>query len=892
MTAGNGWEGLTDLFNAARELPPRERESLLDAQSLDPELRRELDELLRAHDALQAGGEDAFLNSLDPVRAAVLLDAGAIDASRPPPLSPGDTVGRYRIVRSIGRGGMGVIYLASDPRLDRRVALKLLPAHLNVDGNARRRFEEEARAASLLDHPNIATVYEVDETADGRLFIVMAYYDGETLRDRIARGALPITDAVTLAGQVADGLAAAHAAGLVHRDVKPGNVIVTRQGVAKLVDFGIARLATDEITKDAAMAGTVAYMSPEQTRGAPPHPSMDVWSLGVMLYEMLTGLRPFRGDRDAIVIFAIRNDLPSPIEQLRDGVPSELSEIVERCLRKDPAERYPDAGAVAAALRKLPPAGVEPSSADRAGALDARPGRAPERSGRRTWRAAVAVGAALAVIAAGTTWFTRHRSAGRPTAITDSSIAVLPFADESRAGDDAFSAGLADELIAALGAVPGLRVAGRTSTVALYSSGLDAGAIAGRLGVATVLEGSVRRDTARMKISARLVQPRDHVVLWSDSYDVPMRDVFGVQERIARAVVDALNVPGLSPTRESALVGRATSDPAAHDSYLLGRWVRTGDTQQRLFNALAHFLEATKRDPAFAEAYSATAETYVNLANFGYVPATEGFENAERAAQRALTLNPRLAEAHTSEGYVLTSRRDYAPAEREFRRALDLNPNLALGRHYYSLLLAMLGRTDEALEQNRRARELDPLFTPAAADFGIVLCQRGDLAAAGVELSNALRLESKFGLTLYWLGAVRAAEGAYPEAERLLEEATRIAPDYPGASGSLAYVYDRVGRRDAADSIVATLRARATDDRGRVNLAFAYAALGKPDAAFALLQRIDWDVPSLVGLRADPLLRSLRSDPRFAVLVSGIARPTKVTAPVPAAPSSRRSPAR
>jgi len=404
---------------------------------------------------------------------------------------------------------------------------------------------------------------------------------------------------------------------------------------------------------------------------------------------------------------------------------------------------------------------------------------------------------------------------------------------------------------------------------------MDVSAIAERLGVATMLEGSVRRDAERLRISVRLVQARDNAVLWSESYDVPMRDVFTVQEQVARSIADALNVRLTSSVQNFSLVKRPTADLEAYELYLRGRHVRMRDTRDRLEQALAYFRGAIERDPGFANAYSGLAETYVNLANFGYVTPLEGFANADIAAERALELNPRLADAHTSHAYVLASRREFDRAEAGFRRALELNPNFPLGHHYYSLLLAMLDRTDEALEQNRRARSLDPLFTPAAANFGIILCQRGELAAAGTELSKALAVEPKFVLTLYWLGAVRAAEGSYSEAMQLLEGAARASPHFPGVQGSLAYVYARAGRQDAADSIVAMLEARATDDRGRTNLAFAYGALGRPDAAFVLLRQLEWAVPSMIGLRADPLLRSLRSDPRYAELVNDIARPTR-----------------
>jgi eukaryotic-like serine/threonine-protein kinase len=877
MTPRSRWDELEELFNAARELPPKERESLLSAHLLDTELRREIDDLLRAHDGLEIRGDDAFPASLDTARASNLLELTPVDDAQTSALWPGETVARYRIVRAIGRGGMGVIYLASDPRLNRSVALKLLPAHLSVDTHARRRFEEEARAASLLDHPNIATVYEVNETGDGQLFIAMAYYEGETLRDKIERGPLAITDVVTLAAQIADGLKAAHAAGLVHRDIKPGNVIVAPQGVAKIVDFGIARIATDDITHTSATAGTVAYMSPEQTHGAPPHPRMDVWSFGVMLYEMLTGVRPFRGDRDAVVIFAIRNDEPESIEQLRArGVPAELIQIVQRCLRKNPAERYPDAGAIVTDLRKLRDSGVDPDSGDSARAISARIGPPVKRNRWRLRRYVVAAIATLAIFSAGAAWFRNNQGSTRRSAAVIQSIAVLPFDNQLNTPDNEhFSAGLGDELITALGAIPGLKVAGRTSTFALYAKGMDVRAIADRLRVATILEGSVRRDIARLRISARLVQTSDNAVLWSEAFDVPVRDVFTVQEQIARSIADALNVHLTSRVDSLPLVARPTADLEAYDLYLRGRHVRTRPTKDRLEQALAYYRGAIERDPNFAAAYAGLAETYVNLANFGYVTTTEGFGNANIAAERALKLNPRLAEAYTSHGYVLASRRAFDSAEAEFRRALDLNPNFALGRHYYSLLLAMLGRTDEALEQNRRAREIDPLLAPAAAEYGIILCQRDELVAAGKELSRVLTLEPNFALTLYWLGAVRAAEGNNAEAKQLLEHAARASPDYPGVLGSLAYVYARAGRQHAADSIVAGLQARATDDRSRANLAFAYAALGRRDRAFALLRQSEWDVPSMIGLRADPLLRSLRSDPRYAMLVSSIVRPNR-----------------
>jgi serine/threonine protein kinase/tetratricopeptide (TPR) repeat protein len=868
MTERKRWDELAELFNRAQELPAHQRGSLLNAASLDSEEQREIEELLAAHDTLEANAENGFLTSFDIARAAPLLEADAYEGSPAAPLLPGATVGRYVIVRPIGRGGMGVIYLASDPRLNRSVALKMLSPHLSVDSTARRRFEEEARAASLLDHPHIATVYEVGETDTGQLFIAMAYYEGETLRDRIRRGELAVTEVVSLATQVAGGLAAAHAAGLVHRDIKPGNVIVTRQGVAKIVDFGIARIASAEVTHGTATAGTVAYMSPEQTRGAPPDPRVDVWSLGVVVYEMLTGVRPFRGDSHEVVIFAVRNDEPTPIEELRaEGVPAQLIRIVQRCLNKNPDERYRDAAEVAADLQRL----SDPGFVDSPRAVDKQP--MVKHSRWRSPRYVLTAIATFAVVSAGTVWFRNNQVADHRMVSVPRSIAVLPFDNQSSSSEpDHFSVGLADELITALGAIPGLKVAARTSTFALHSAGMEVSAIANRLGVATMLEGSVRRDSARLRVSARLVQARDNTVLWSHVYDVPARDVFTVQAQIARSIADALNVRLSSSAVDSLFARAPTASAEAHDLYLRGRYLRTRPTRERFEQAVAYFRGAIEHDPNFANAYAGLAETYVNLGNFGYITTVESVEAANIAAARALMLNPRLAEAYTSHGYVLTARGSFGPAESAFRRALDLNPNSALGHHYYSLLLAILDRTDEALEQNRRAREIDPLFTPAVANYGIILCQRGELPAANVELRKALALEPNYSLTLHSLGMVLAAEGSYPEATQLLERAAKASPNFPGVLAALAHVYARTGRRGAADSIVTELQARATDDRGRANLAFAYGALGKTNEAFVLFRQLEWDVPSALGIRTDPLLKTLRSDSRYAGLTAELTR--------------------
>jgi tetratricopeptide (TPR) repeat protein len=348
------WQRVGELFDEARQRPPAQWWDVLQAACPDDSVRAEVEALLRAHAALQGPVGREFLEGLDADRAARLLTWGHDHVSpEADELSPGESIGRYRIVRRVGAGGMGVVYLANDPRLDRPAAVKLLPPHLTLDPAARRRFEEEARAASALDHPHIATVYEVGDAPGGRLYIAMAYYEGETLREALDRGPLPIRGVLELGAQIASALAAAHRHGIVHRDVKPANVVVTEEGVAKLVDFGVAKAAGRALTRTGALPGTVAYMSPEQTAGDVVDPRTDVWAMGVMLYEMLAGRHPFVADGEQALIHRIRHDEPTALERARPGVPPELATLVSRCLSKPAAERYPDAGALLGALRAV-----------------------------------------------------------------------------------------------------------------------------------------------------------------------------------------------------------------------------------------------------------------------------------------------------------------------------------------------------------------------------------------------------------------------------------------------------------------------------------------------------------------------------------------------------------
>lgn len=354
------WDEVRMLFDVSREMPVERRQAFLRHRRVDGDLCNEIEALLEAHTALVAGAGEHFLVSLDAERAASLVISSDEEdlASQPEELSPGTMLGRYRMVRRLGSGGMSVVYLAHDDRLDRPVAVKLLPRQLDFDETARRRFEEEARAASALDHAHIATVYEINETEDGRPLIAMAWYEGETLQQRIERGPMPVAEVVAIAIQLADGLSAAHARGIVHCDIKPGNVIVSPGGAAKIIDFGIAKTVGAPSLGVGTIMGTVAYMSPEQTIGNKVGPQTDLWNLGVVIYEMLAGVRPFRADLDLALLYAIRNDEPEPIDRLRPDTSRGLARIVRKCLRKDVAQRYPDARALLADLRAFEKTGL------------------------------------------------------------------------------------------------------------------------------------------------------------------------------------------------------------------------------------------------------------------------------------------------------------------------------------------------------------------------------------------------------------------------------------------------------------------------------------------------------------------------------------------------------
>jgi serine/threonine protein kinase len=742
------------------------------------------------------------------------------------PLTTGAILGPYHILGQIGGGGMGVVYRAEDPRLRRQVAIKLLLPELTRDENARQRFLQEARAASALDHANICTIYEVGQTSDDEFYLVMAYYEGETLTQKIARGPLAVADATNVATQVARGLSKAHHAGIVHRDIKPGNLMVTTDGTVKILDFGLAKLAGSEaLTMPAIVLGTVAYMSPEQALGERLDHRTDLWALGVVMYEMLAGKLPFRAESTQAVLYAIANRSPEPLMTVRPDVPMGIRRVVQRALERSPADRYQSADEMLADL------GTPISTATR----------------------------------------TKSGTTGQERAVP--SIAVLPFVDMSPQRDqEYFCEGMAEELINALSALKHLRVAARSSSFKFKGQAVDATEIGAQLKVRSILEGSVRKAGNRLRITAQLIDTAGGFHLWSERYDRSIDDVFAVQDEIARAIVDKLKVNLLSGAA-APLVRQATEDVDAYNAYLKGRYYWNRRHAGGFQKAMQSFQEAIDKDPEFALPFSGLADSWNILAFYGYVPPTVGFPKAKAAAQKALALDDGLAEAHTSLAWATTFFDwDWRTGEGEFLRALQLNPDYGTAHLWYAFFLSAMGRSNEGREELRRALHAEPLsmMTNAAASFFMYLHRDFDRGIE--EAQRALELDASFGAAHAFLANNYAMKGRFDEALQACRTASDLLEHLPNIEAWAGYCHAKAGNEAKAVEILAHL-SDPTAPRyvSPYHLAMISLGLGRRDDAIEWLNRAyenrdNW----MVYLNIDPMFDELRSDPRYSTLLMKI----------------------
>jgi len=847
---------LGELFEAALTLSAADRAAFLDESCRgDPELRTELHSLLTSY-------EDApeFLEGApEKLVSRALATLATAPLEEPVPNRIGD---RYEILERLADGGMGVVYKARDLRLDRLVALKFLPPHLTADEKARARLLAEAKATSALDHPNIAVVHEIDETEAGRPFISMAFYQGETLRERLQRGPLPGIEAVAVTRQIATALTAAHRAGIVHRDVKPSNVMITADGVVKLVDFGIAKAAGIDLTRAGTRIGTVAYMSPEQTSGQAADARSDLWSLGAVIYEMLTGVRPFHAESEQALIYRIRHDEPEPIDRLRPGISSRLTRVVETCLQKDPAERYGSAETLIADLERVE--------------------RGPEtpRKAVRPRRGMLLYGGAIAVLAIfGAFLYTQGQWPGRDAppsteAATAGTVrlAVLPLVGYGLDSEDAHLAdALTEELITRLSKLSGLRVIARSSAMSYKGSEKGVAEIGRELRVGRILEGSVRKAGDRLRISVHLVEPESQEPLWAENYDAEMEDVLAVQSEIAERVAAALHLQ-LRSAERGRLASRGTDNPEAYALYLKGRYFLEKWDEASARKALEHFRQALDRDPTYAHAWSGVAHAYGILAGLSVLPADEAYPRARAAAERALDIDEELAQAHQALALALSYHYwDPGSAERHFRRAIDLDPNHAEAHASYAEHLRNQGRFDEALTEIEVAQELDPLSSAHELEEGIILYLARRYDDAIRQYGRLLDVNPGYRYALFFVALAQVQQESYEEALATLEE---LDPDggVPDVRGLQGYIYAITGRLAEAREVLASLSQSSQDPGASAFLsAVIHIGLDEKDRALDLLweayRNRTWQMRLI---KVEPLLDPVRSDPRFQALLSEV----------------------
>jgi serine/threonine-protein kinase len=773
----------------------------------------------------------------------------------------GKTLGRYRILEKIGAGGMGEVYRGHDERLERDVAIKVLPQGLLADEAARKRFHKEALSLSRLNHPNIATVHDFD-THSGTDFLVMEYVPGVTLDQKVAKGPLPEREFLRLGMQLAEGLAAAHEQGVVHQDLKPGNLRVTPDGRLKILDFGLAKLVRPEASSEAAVTrslsesqagitGTLPYMAPEQLRREPSDARSDIYAAGAVLYELATGRRAFRETLAPRLIDAILHKPPEPPSALNRQVPSRLEEIILKCLEKDPENRYQSVKEVMIDLRRLTaPVPLEV---------------VPIRKQVRTRVTIAAAALLVAVLVTGAYIARYHLWPRAKPPVGRIKLAVLPF--ENMSGNpeqEFFCDGLTEEMISQLGRLEPrhLGVIARASVMRYRGSKQRIDEVGHELGVDYILEGGVALEGQRARINAQLIQVSDQTVLWTESYLRNLADLFAVQSEVTRRIARSLALE-LLPQNQVALARAPTTVPDVYEAYLKGRYHWNKGSQEQLQKARQYFEQAVALDPKFAPGYAGLADSFWASAELR--PRIRVLK-AKEYVLKALELDPMLADARTSLGNIrLFGDWDWEAAGEQFKRALELNPNDAEAHRSYSVYLSTLGRSAEALTEVRRAQELDPFSLLTNVTFGWTFYFARQYGPAIEQCHKALELDTDSVGAHDCLGQSYRARGMREEAIAQSNAAVTLSRGEPDYAAGLASVYAEAGRTDDAEKILLELRQQVHHRYvAPYLLASIYASLNQPSRAFASLENAYTEHdPYLAWLMVDPALDPLRSDPRF-----------------------------
>jgi serine/threonine protein kinase/TolB-like protein/Flp pilus assembly protein TadD len=841
-------------------LEPARRTAFLAAECAGDEgLRREVESLLQC-DARAA----EFLERPAP-QAAERPPAG-----EPAPVECGEQLGPYRILAPLGAGGMGEVYSATDTRLGRRVAVKLVPRQFSQNPEALERFQREARAASALNHPNICTLYDIGQH-QGQPFLVMELLEGQTLKERIAEAALSESELLDIASQVAGALAAAHAKGVVHRDIKPANLFLCDGGPAKILDFGLAKLVSEPsqamqttgepaaeapaeatVTRPGTCIGTAPYMSPEQIRGEPTDARSDLFSLGATLYQAATGAAPFQGGARAEVVQAVLSELPVAPRRLRAELSRELERILLKALEKEPARRYQSALELQADLERCR--------------------RAREAFRKRRWTRRIAASALVGLGAVAASW--QWRAASEPVIRR---LAVLPLRNlTGNAGQDHLGDGISDTIAGDLARLPGLRVISRSSAAQYRGTRKNASQIGRELKADAIVEGSIAGAGQRMQVRVQLVRAGTDEPVWAEGFDIDLRAIERLQRELGRTVARELRLQ-LSPSEEARLAKIGTNSREAFEAYLRGRHYWAKRTEENIRRALTCFRAAIDADPAYAAAYAALADSYNQFGTVAVGQSPARYRPlATAAAKRAIEIDDSSAEGHAALGFAKLYDWDWAGAELELRRALELNPSYASARVWHASSLTIRRRFDEAIVEVERAGDLDPLALITQTQVAWFYRFAGRDEEAIPQLLKVLAVDPNFPWALWQLGGSYVLTGRLQEAVNVLEKAVAVSRDNPAMLGALGEAYGEAGRRDDAKRLLARLERMSTERYVTpVALAYVCLGLGDRDGYFRYLEKAFQERSNHVAyLSVTPSPKryaAVRNDPRFRDLLRRLA---------------------
>ena len=840
-----------EIYHAAARLPGDQRAAFLEQACEGNEtLRRELESLIEAHD--RAG---------DFLEAPALGVAAALAREPRTPLRIGQQIGRYRIVGALGAGGMGEVYRAEDPRLDREVAIKILPAHLADDPTALTRFKREVKAIAGLSHPHILALYDFDRDGDV-YFAVMELLQGETLSSRISRAALDWREAVATAIAVASGLAAAHKRGIVHRDIKPDNIFLTSDGNVKILDFGIARVLSDnqaatqtQATMQGLAIGTVGYMAPEQLRGEAVAATADLFSLGCVLHEMVTGRRLFERGTAAETVAAILTAEPPPLKDTLRGIPGALDDVTRRCLRKQAGERFQSAQDLELALRRI---------------MDGKPtvGFSP------LWKAGmprpvVWILAALAAIAIAAVLLLRPLSRG-PAAPVES-LAILPIANQS--GDatlDYVGDGITETLINSMSQLPRLKVMARTSAFRYKGRNVDPQTAGRELKVRRVFAGRLLRQDDSLVVQVDLINVEDGAELWGGRYNEKPSALLGLPETISTKISEGLQLK-LDGAARKKLSHRHTENQEAYRLYLLGRYQfsrRDWNDPDAVRNSIESFQKAIDLDPLYAMAYVGLAESY-DVAPTYTGASKDSYLKARAAAKKALEIDDTIAEAYTTLADLMLMDWNWTEAEKGFRKAIELNEGYAQAHRWYAECLRRMGRGKQALSEMQRAYELDPLSPTSGMALGEILADNLLFDQAMEQYRKTLEVNPSSEMVPVHMALILLYQKKFPEALAELEHAGKLMPGARSIPALRGYAYAQTGRRQEALDIQRQLTGSEAPKYGTAfDLPALYIGLGDKDRAFESLNRSVDNRERLIDLlKADFFMEPLRSDPRYVALL-------------------------